>query len=249
LWHFLSIRFVDCKGAPRQGEWGGQKHNAVGGLEARKLVETMGKCFDLRKLCEEPCPLIERKEALSFIHAAAARSMGMELPALQLLQEQLEVLRARLVTGARGRFKAAWFDSDGRAHSGTVIMAYLYTEKELYEDCGDIMWLFEACVLKIRNEAVVEGMGSIVSKHADKRRGRIEAESYTGEAFVHFNGPPLGKADKMIRTALDKHFFTAKKKGWHFRHTSRAGQAGVNSMVSEVLQRLLKEKSKLPCWG
>ena len=78
MWHFLSIRFVECKGAPRQGEYGGFQHVAEGGLEARQLVVTMGKVFDLRRLAVEPCTLEDREEALEAICALAVTN-GIDL--------------------------------------------------------------------------------------------------------------------------------------------------------------------------
>lgn len=40
---------------------------------------------------------------------------------------------------------------------------------------ANILWLFEHCALKIRNEAVVEGMGSIVNLHAYPPRRHLSS--------------------------------------------------------------------------
>ena len=93
LCHFFVIRFVDCKGAPRQSQGerrGGHQFEVPGAKEARRLVEAMRDCFDLRKLCLEPCPLIRREEALGDIYSAAIES-GVKLSPLPDLVSQLEV--------------------------------------------------------------------------------------------------------------------------------------------------------------
>jgi hypothetical protein len=44
---------------------------------------------------------------------------------------------------------------------------------------------------RMRNEAVIEGMGSMVSLHADKTRGRLGFDQYSAEAIFHYNFPHL----------------------------------------------------------
>lgn len=248
LWHFAKTRFVDCKGAPRQGDNGGFQYKDVGGKAARQLVERSGACFDLRRLCREPCLLDEREEALEFIYEAAAAS-GAGPPLLDILMEQHEELRKRLVSAAQtDEYKKLWFDEFGSVRSGTVIMKSLFTNEQLWKGLGDILWMFEQCALKVRNEAVVEGMGSIVNLHADPRR-HLSAEAYNKEAFIHYNGPPLPKARDIIKEALTHYFAETRGGVEHFIQTSWAGQRGAFSLVSEVIQRHKREEARLPCWG
>lgn len=295
LLHFLETRFVKNKGAPRQGEQGGGQYVAAGGKEARNLVEEMGACLDLRALCQVPCALEDRVEALRSIHTKAAES-GARPPPLETLEEELETLRTRLVAAAgEPRFKRLWFDDDaaagGKVKSGTVIMKSLFTEKELWGGigalqrgrisasapvsasrrracwrlcrsvvfglmkaslvaaqlchAGNILWLFEHCALKIRNEAVVEGMGSIVNLHADPRR-HLSSAAYNAEAWIHYNGPPLPKAKGIIEEALDLHF--GGRDNWHFVQASSKGMRSVFSVTSEVVQRHQQQRGRLPCW-
>jgi hypothetical protein len=216
---------------------------AAGGSEARKLVKTAGEVFDLRKLCVEPCALTQRVEALGILHAAATGS-GVVWPALQILVLQLEELRKRLVASAIGSYKDKWFDEKGVIKSGTVMMAALFTDPKLYDGLGDILYAFEQCVLKIRNEAVVEGMGSIVNTmHADPRRG-LSADAYVKEAFIHVNGPMIDKADGLVKEALDIHF---GDKPWHFTQRSAVGmRKSPFSIQSEVISRLKAMVGALP---
>ena len=244
--HFMKIRFVDCKGPPRQVAGGtargGTQRIIPGCLEARKLVELMGACFDLRKLAVEPCLLTGRVDALRAIHTAATEG-GLVLPSLSVLEPQLELLRSRLVAAAAGGYAGVWFDDTRAIKSGTVIMKSLYKDSRLHADLCDIMYLFEHCALKTRNEAVVEGIGSIVNMHADGRRG-LEAGAYEKEAFIHFNGPPLVQADAIIKEALDLHF---EGKPWHFKKESPEALATYMGQLSKVLERHKGEKCGLPC--
>ena len=247
LHHFMVIRSVDCKGAPRQSQGdsrGGHQFDVPGGKEARALVELMGDCLDLRKLCVEPCPLVGREGALRDIYAAATGA-GVDLAPLTVLTAQLETLRLRLVAAADGDFKKRWFHGDGGLgciKSGTVIMKSVFTDRKLHSDIGDILYLFQHCALKTRNEVVVEGIGSIVNMHADGRRG-LSANGYEKEAFIHYNGPPLAKADGIIRGALDIHF---EGKKWHFEKDSYEAQRRFLGSVSQVIERHKDNLGKLP---
>ena len=55
--------------------------------------------------------------------------------------------------------------------------------------------------------------------------------------MIHWNGPPITKADNIIKQALDLHLSGRKK--WHFKVTSS------KFAVSEVIDRQLKEPAKL----
>ena len=83
--------------------------------------------------------------------------------------------------------------------------------------------LISVCIAQLNsvslNEAVVEGMGSIVNLHADGRRG-LNAQAYVQEAFIHVNGPMIDKADGLVTEALDIHF---GDKPWHFTQRSAVG--------------------------
>ncbi|KAK3258489.1 hypothetical protein CYMTET_32466 [Cymbomonas tetramitiformis] len=95
--------------------------------------------------------------------------------------------------------------------------------------------------LKIENEAVGEGMGSTVDRHAQAVRG-LKQETYTMESFIEYNGPESSEADGFLTAALNLHF---KGKPWHFQHIYRQGREkhiGMPAMIS----RLHKRKSKLP---
>jgi hypothetical protein len=208
----------------------------MGAKERGALLDhNAGTTFDLRRLCmmeSEPPP--ERVAALRVIHALATAS-GSDVPLLVVeLEEEYSELGRRLFAAAQGPFKRLWFDDrQGRAAS-------LFTDSALYTGLGGVLSVFDQCALKICNEAVVEGMGSIVNMHADRRRG-LSAQKYASEeSFVHYNGPPLPKADGIIKAALDIHF---GGKPWLFTQTSREGQRSAFSLEGQVMRR----HSATPC--
>ena len=55
------------------------------------------------------------------------------------------------------------------------------------------------------NESVVESMGKTVADHADAKRG-CHIETYTNEAVVHWNAPPIAKSRAFCIKVLKQHF-------------------------------------------
>ena len=114
-------------------------------------------------------------------------------------------------------------------------MKDLFTVPQLRRDLEDILYVFNHLILKIVNEAVVEGMGSMMSMHGDKSRGRLRQELTEIEALVHYNFPPLSHpgTEAIIREALNHRFNGGD---WHFTQTYRP-QATLYSSRSKVLRR------------
>ena len=250
LHHFMKLRSIDGCSAPRQGENGGHVATIPGAKEAYHLIEECGRCFDLRGLCQDPCPLVDRDAALTRILACAAGT-GVVFDVQggrPSLHQQLETLRLRLMGAFKempysARWSNAAVDNGRGMQPGTVIMRDLLLTPALHNGLGDIMYVFQHAVLKGRNEAVIEGMGSMVSLHADKTRGRLGFEQYSVEAIFHYNFPPLSHpaSRRIVKEVLTEHFgrdSDGKPKQWHFSATSAAGQASVNNERSIVLRRL-----------
>jgi hypothetical protein len=243
LHHFLDLRWLKCKCPPRQGENCGPGMAVIHGhADAYKLIDTAGRCFDLRKLCTSVEPGGEA-QALETILALAADS-GIVFDVLSgraPLRDQLETLRIRLSAAAKNYpYSERWFvskeDADEKsAASGTVIMKDLFTVPALHRDLEDILYVFTHLTLKIVNEAVVEGMGSMISLHGDKSRGRLRQEMTEIEALVHYNFPPLAHpgSDAIIREALNHRFEGGK---WHFTQAHRP-ESTLYSNRSKVLRR------------
>lgn len=96
---FFETRFIDCKGAPRQADskekGGGWQFVDTAGKEARALIDTCGKVFDLRQMVKEtPCPLANRSESLEEIVKIATAAGVKELPDFERLSDVLETLRS-----------------------------------------------------------------------------------------------------------------------------------------------------------
>ena len=65
---------------------------------------------------------------------------------------------------------------------------------------------FTRCVVKTHAEGVVDSMGKYIAIHSDKRRGRMDISDIGKEALIHWNGPPLARADRLGEAALDRIF-------------------------------------------
>ena len=83
----------------------------------------------------------------------------------------------------------------------------------LYFVIENLLHLLLRCALKTHDESVAESMGSIIDLHSEKRRGI--GETVVGEeSMIHWNGPPVNKANSLLEAALDRHF--GGKRNWHF---------------------------------
>ena len=249
LHHFMHGRVVKGKLAPRQGEKGGHVADIPGHLSAYELVDLFGSCLDLRGLCADPCSLPRRGDALAaIVERAASSGVRFDVSAgAPSLHEQLEELRSRLAAAAKEYpYNERWFvtkeDGYREIQSGVVIMKDLFTVEALHVGLGDILYVFNHGVLHILNEAVVEGMGSMVSLHGDKTRGRLRQELTEIEALVHYNFPPLSHpaSERIIEEVLNHHFGKDKdgaQKPWHFKQTSDNGQRSIFSTRGKVMRR------------
>ena len=84
---------------------------------------------------------------------------------------------------------------------GTEIMRVIFMEERFHKDCHDWLYIFNHCVLKTVNEAVVEGMGSIVDKHAYPKRG-LSQDRYVKESIIDWNGPQTHECEGFLCAAL-----------------------------------------------
>ena len=90
-------------------------------------------------------------------------------------------------------------------------------------------------MVKTHAEGVVESMGNMVDIHGDKKRG-LDISDIGKEALIQWNGPPLAKADRLGKAALDRLFGVGR---WNFITLS-------NKQDSVVTKRLKDEESSLP---
>ena len=125
-------------------------------------------------------------------------------------------------------------------------MRNVFTELRFYEGCREFLYLFQMMAAKTRNEAVVEGMGSVWDKVNDPQRhpGFVTGAE---EAVIAYSAPPCAapKAEDFVRRALDHKF---GGKGWskNFVHTDASRDTnlfGESKVIKKVRERA---QSRLP---
>jgi hypothetical protein len=137
--------------------------------------------------------------------------------------------------------------------SGVDIMQYMFTTKSFYADPSkpvrNWLYLFNHCVLKARCEAVVEGMGCVLDKHADPQR-HLTMDKYTAEAMIHWNGPAAHECENFLTLALNEHFkSTRMPREQRFHHTdSRQRSVYPHGTVLHRYLTAKRHKSKFPWW-
>ncbi|KAK3240904.1 hypothetical protein CYMTET_49290 [Cymbomonas tetramitiformis] len=193
----------------------------------------------VHELCLSPCQLSAHdKEHLNKIYDWATLVGKIELPAFASeLWEQHKLVKVRLMAARMSEGYTAKWKADA---SGTVLMEDLFTDERLYEDVQDWLYLFQLCALKIQNEAVVEGMGSTIDRHATSVRGLPQDKYVINESFIEYNGCAPSECDFFFTAALGLYF---KGKTWKSHHTyvrNRGKYQGVSSVVSRLHQRTSK---------
>ena len=111
-------------------------------------------------------------------------------------------------------------------------------------------FLFCHCALKMPNESVVESMGKTVADHANAKRG-CDIETYTNEAVVHWNAPPIAKSRAFCIKVLKLHFGDNWRTAFvhnsdHDHHGAAGGARKRKAFIqSAVVERQLDKKPKL----
>jgi hypothetical protein len=95
-------------------------------------------------------------------------------------------------------------DKEGKtAVLGTGIQDKILTKPAFYNKRSPwFMLMYIHCVLKICNEVVVEGMCSIVAKHAHKTRGLIH-DTYIKDRMINYSAPHRAHNTLFTTKALD----------------------------------------------
>ena len=106
-------------------------------------------------------------------------------------------------------------------------MEYMFTNPSFFanpnQPVRQWLYLFTHCILKSRNEAVVEGMGCVLDNHAAPGR-HLQMEQFTAEAMIHWNGPAAHQCENFLTLALNDYFGPT---AWNFHRTY--GQPKVTS--------------------
>ena len=87
-------------------------------------------------------------------------------------------------------------------------------------------------------------MGSTIDVHDAAGKRGLDQAAYVMEAFLHRNGPLPHEAEGFLIEVLNKYFDGGPGK-WHFTSDDDRDRGKLHT-VSEVVDRLLQERSKLP---
>lgn len=113
------------------------------------------------------------------------------------------------------------------------LYAKLYSDASLYENIQSILHLSLTALCRNHCEAVVEGMGSVLTAKNEKR-GSLSNESLQRETFIRWQGPEAfsQSGTKLIVEALDKHF--GGRNQWNF--TTKTSLFNTSKVVDRHLQ-------------
>ena len=88
--------------------------------------------------------------------------------------------------------------------------------EDLFIGIENFLHFFLRCSVKTHAEAVAESMGNYIDCHSKRKRG-LDIAIVVSESRIHWNGPPLHKANALIESALDRHFGGKIKLELHYQ--------------------------------
>ena len=106
---------------------------------------------------------------------------GIELPSLESITTQHFIVKRKLRAAYEGTSTVLGKGKLWDGQSGTVIMQYMFTDNTFQTGVTYWRYVFWHCALQIMIEAVIEGMGCVVDKHAAPQR-HMCVESYSIDA-------------------------------------------------------------------
>jgi len=178
-------------------------------------IKEMASCLDLRVLCGavpgSDTQEALRQEAVSLkkLHTWAKDEGKLQLAPFAEYWTQHRIVKEKL----QSLYKTEEFGQPRTGKwvnaSGVEIMEYMFTNPSFFanpnQPVRQWLYLFTHCILKSRNEAVVEGMGCALDNHAAPGR-HLQMEQFTAEAMIHWNGPAAHQCENFLTLALNDYF-------------------------------------------
>ena len=125
-----------------------------------------------------------------------------------------------------------------------ILKQFFDPNQALFNEIEMVMQAISVCCVKVSCESVLESLVSIFENHFDARRNMKE-ESTAQEFMIAVNDPNLAYADTVIEEAMNS-YWQSKGSAWHFFRTTVLEQLKEHEGGSKVLNRMLKQSSKLP---
>jgi hypothetical protein len=126
-----------------------------------------------------------------------------------------------------------------------IFQRFLEKEKRLFEGAELIVHFMASAAVTKSVESVVESWGSTMELLSSKNRN-IGQERLQNELMVSINGPKIMHSDTIIKEALERMNRTAVHVKDRIGHFVRRSENVETFLTSRVVDRLNKEKPKIP---
>ena len=172
------------------------------------ILWTASKCLDLRRFAPTPGreedDLEDIKEPLKHILRWMTKGGVPGVPDIAVVYDQAlllaDIMKTDIVDFYNGcarperachRWHCRAEDGTYSTRSGTIIQKDIWTTPRLSSQIPAFLWVYNHCILKTANEAVVEGMCKFISKQADSVRG-LSFQRYANEHYSLITLLPFG---------------------------------------------------------
>jgi hypothetical protein len=156
--------------------------------DEHQMLWTASKCMDLRLFAplpgQEAFDMEEIYEPLRTILRWMTKGGVPNVPSIDTVYAQAVLLATNMKTDitdfyngcarpeqACHRWHSRSEDGTYGSRSGTIIQKDIWTKPRLSSQSPAFLWVYNHCLLKTANEAVVEGMCKFISQQADTVRG------------------------------------------------------------------------------
>ena len=205
--------------------------------EDKKHIELVRPVTNLKRLAiqtkEKGYVTVYNESAENFYHIAKSIAPMTETFEKEILFDKYKVFLNRIHALCINK-------EDKYIESLDILKDFIDSKKKLYENIEPVIYIITTAAVSVGVESIVESIISVFKARTKNRR--MKDTRADDEMMIKLNGPPLSRSDKLLENALQS-LMGEKDSEMHFIRGKRVRK---NWIVSKVLDRKMKEPSKLP---
>lgn len=221
--------------------------------DVKSILLTAGSLFDVTKILNYETSNNIKSDLSKYVNLAKESGNFTSEISIDDLVSEYKVFAAR-VKDISSQYRYVPIDKPNRKPHVQIDYPERYLQLDLYKkiletpnlykDIGNVLHLSLTALCRTHCEAVVEGMGSVMTSDM-KSRGRLDVKTIERETLIRWQGPhPASKSsNELIATSLDHHF--KGRSNWHFCSKDERAKYFTSSEVLMRIKKTAEENEKI----